>query len=155
MPETKATFRIAHAGDIPRLHELYRQLIPDMDPDETEMLAALETIFARNDAIFIVIAESDGLAVGTLQLIVYENLIRVPFKKAVIDSVVVDLPFRHKGIGHAMVEWSLDHLTRLGCSIVTVSSAYHRDIAPKLYEGTGFKRFGTTFSVDLSKRSET
>ncbi|MGB0671893.1 MAG: GNAT family N-acetyltransferase [Rhodospirillales bacterium] len=148
-----ATFRIATADDVPRLHDLYRQLIPDADPDETLMVKALETLFARDDAVYIVMAEVDGLPIATLQLIVYENLIRVPFKKAIIDSVVVDEPYRHQGHGTALVEWSLDHLTSLNCSIVTVSTAFHRDVAPKLYEKTGFTRFGTTFSVDLRKRA--
>ena len=146
-------FRVARHADIPRLQALYRQLIPEERPAEEDMRDALEAIMAESEAVLIVIGELGGSIVATCQLVTYHNLIRAPFKKAVIDSVVVDAPFRHRGIGTAMIRWIIDHVKQRECSIVLVSSSSSREIAPYLYRKVGFEAFGTAFSLDCRDKA--
>ena len=141
------TIRLATVDDIPPLHDLYRQLVPERDPSEDDMRATLMHILEHLESVSIIVAEIGGQIVATCQIIVYDNLIRSPQKKAVLDSVVVDEPFRNRGIGTRMVKWAIAEMKRRDCAIIYVSFADKRDVAPRLYKKVGFEPFGTSFYI--------
>lgn len=141
------TIRLATVDDIPPLHELYRQLVPERDPSEDDMRKTLAHILKHLESVSIIVAELGETLVATCQIIVYDNLIRSPQKKAVLDSVVVDEPFRNRGIGTQMVKWAIAEMKRRDCAIIYVSFADNRNVAPKLYRKAGFEPFGTTFYI--------
>ena len=143
----KLTIRVAKPDDVARLQVLYHQLIPEEDLEVEEMRETLNHILDHLESISIIVAENGGDIVGTCQIIVYDNLIRAPQKKAVIDSVVVDKPYRNMGVGTKMVSWAVEELKRRHCKIIYVSFATSRDIAPRLYRKVGFEPFGTTFFI--------
>lgn len=142
--------RLAAHADVPDLIRLYAQLIPDVRPTQGDVETALARIADDPDRSVIIVGEVEGAVVATCQLIVYDNLIRSPKRKAVIDSVVVDEPVRNHGIGSAMIHWGLDELKRRGCAIIYVSSASVREVAPRLYKSAGFETFGTAFFVNCA-----
>lgn len=139
--------RYAETDDVHRLRNLYHQLIPDEHPSERDMVKTLSHILENLKSVSIIVAELDQEIVATCQIIVYDNLIRTPNKKAVIDSVVVDEPFRKKGIGTAMIKWAVVELKRRRCAVIYVSTSATRVAAPKLYRKAGFEDFGTTFYI--------
>ena len=139
--------RYAATDDVHRLQDLYHQLIPDEHPTEGDMVKTLSHILENLESISIIVAELDREIVATCQIIVYDNLIRAPNKKAVIDSVVVDEPFRRKGIGTAMIKWAVEELKQRRCAVIYVSTSTTRVVAPKLYRKAGFEDFGTTFYI--------
>ena len=139
------SFRSATLADIPALQDLYAQLIPDEEPTGDDMRATLERILADPDDGEIVVCEVGGQVVATCQLIVYDNLVRTPYKKAMIDSVVVDESHRHHGIGSAMMAWSVDELERRHCSKIIVSTAFSRVEAHAMYNKLGFDHTGHSF----------
>ena len=143
----KLTIRYAKPDDVTSLQVLYHQLVPDENPDVEEMRKTLAYILDHLESVSIIVAENGGDIVGTCQIIVYDNLIRAPQRKAVIDSVVVDAPYRNMGVGTKMVSWAVEELKRRHCKIIYVSFAMSRDIAPKLYRKVGFEPFGTTFYI--------
>ncbi len=145
-------FRMARPADIPDLQQLYGQLIPDESPSLTDMRATLERILSDHEHGQIVIADLDGQVVGTCQLIVYDNLIRTPRKKAVIDSVVVRDGYRRRGIGTAMMTWCVAELRRRQCSKVAVSAAFFRTEAHGMYAKLGFEQAGYTFATGIVPR---
>lgn len=134
-------FRFAAASDIQTLAVLYRQLIPGANTDPEEMIAALERM-TRDAASGVVVAELDGRVVGTCQIVVYENLVRAPRRKAVIDSVVVGDQYRRLGIGKSMMRWVLALLRHENCSHVGIASRFSRTFAQKMYEELDFEQFG-------------
>jgi GNAT superfamily N-acetyltransferase len=146
----RIVIRLAEPGDVDALLHLYAQLILNVRPTARDVAKALVRISAEPDRSVIVVGELDGEVVATCQLIVYDNLIRSPQRKAVIDSVVVDEPHRNHRIGTTMIKWSLAELKRRGCAIIYVSSASIRDVAPKLYKSSGFETFGTAFYVNCA-----
>lgn len=139
------SFRSAILADIPALQDLYAQLIPDEEPTGDDMRATLERILADPDDGEIVVCEMNGKVVATCQLIVYDNLVRTPYKKAMIDSVVVDKNHRHHGIGTAMMVWSVEELKRRHCSKIIVSTAFARVEAHEMYSKLGFDHTGHSF----------
>ncbi|HEY4134002.1 MAG TPA: GNAT family N-acetyltransferase [Alphaproteobacteria bacterium] len=139
------SFRAAVVADIPALQRLYGELIPDEEPTGDDMQATLARILADPDDGEIVVCELDGEVVATCQLIVYDNLVRTPYKKAMIDSVVVEERCRHRGIGSAMMAWSLEELRRRGCSKIIVATGFTRRDAHEMYSKLGFEHFGHSF----------
>jgi len=147
-------FRSALPEDVEPLHDLYRQLIPDEDPDTTDMRAALESILANPQFGQIVIGELNGRIVATCQVIEYDNLIRSPQRKAMIDSVVVEDGFRHRGIGTVMMQWVLDNLGSETTSKIIVSTAYNRKEAHGLYEKMGFDQSGYSYIFSFGAKGD-
>lgn len=134
-------FRCATESDIPALAGLYRQLIPNAETDPDEMTAALNRMVS-DSANRVIVAELDRIAVGTCQIILYENLVRAPKRKAVIDSVVVGYDYRGLGIGKTMMHWVLEWLAYENCSHIGIASRFSRTVAQKMYDELGFEQFG-------------
>lgn len=139
------SFRSAVTDDIPALQRLYAQLIPDEEPTGDDMRETLERILADPDDGEIVVCDFGGAVVATCQLIVYDNLVRTPYKKAMIDSVIVDEHHRHHGIGSLMMAWSIDELKRRGCSKIIVATGFNRHDAHAMYSKLDFEHFGHSF----------
>ncbi len=146
-------FRSAVPDDIEPLHDLYRELIPDEDPDTADMRAALVAILDNPRFGEIVIGELNGLIVATCQFISYDNLIRSPQRKAMTDSVVVKNGYRHRGIGTIMMQWVLDNLGSETTSKFIVSTAYNRKEAHGLYEKMGFDQSGYSYIFSCGEKA--
>lgn len=109
------------------------------------MRTTLSYIRQRTPSMGVVVVSLNEVVVGTCQLVVYENLVRTPWRKAIIDSVVVDASVRNQGIGKALMQWAVAHLQSQGCATIAVSSAFIRKAAHGMYRGLGFSTFGNTF----------
>ena len=150
----RVTFRSAVPDDIEPHHDLYRELIPDEAPDTSDMRSALVSILDNPRFGQIVIGELDGRIIATCQVIAYDNLIRSPQRKAMIDSVVVKDGYRHRGIGTIMMQWVLDNLGSETTSKIIVSTAYHRKEAHGLYEKLGFDQSGYSYIFSFSRKGD-
>lgn len=139
------SFRSAVVADIPALQALYSQLVPDEEPTGDDMRETLLRVLDDPDDGEIVVCDYQSRVVATCQLIVYDNLVRTPYKKAMIDSVVVDEAHRHHGIGSEMMAWSIAELKRRGCSKIIVATAFTRREAHEMYDKLGFDHFGHSF----------
>jgi len=134
-------FRKAVYTDIPALQNLYEQLIPEVKTDPEKMAETLAQVM-NTDNNHIVIGVLRGRVIATCQIVIYENLIRTPRRKAVIDSVVVDEYYRGVGIGTAMMEWVMQLLAEKGCSHIGVASRFSRTVAHYFYQKLKFEKFG-------------
>lgn len=136
--------RRAGAGDAAALRRLYGQLVPEETPDEGAMAELLDDLATRPDNRLLV-GEVDGVVVATCQLVLYDNPVRVPGRKAVLDSVVVDESWRGLGLGRRLVERACADLEAAQCRIIGVSAGYERTTGHRLYENAGFVRYGYHF----------
>jgi GNAT superfamily N-acetyltransferase len=136
--------RRAHRHDLPRVVELLQQ--ESLDGEQREDLGpplpqryydALAEIEADPDN-DIIVAEMDGHVVGTFQLTLIRHLEREAELVAEIESVVVDEPFRGKGIGEAMMRWAIENARERGCQRVQLTSNKRRLDAHRFYERLGF-----------------
>ena len=143
-PLDHLSFRKASKNDIPQLCKLYHQSMPTVitcSKSMEKMISAMET----NPDNRTIVGVLDGKVIATFQLILYENPVRAPSRKAVIDSVVVDETVRNQGIGTAMMEWAVTLLQDEGCSHIGVASRHSRKVAHHLYQKLGFEQFGHYF----------
>ncbi len=143
-PAWRLVVRRAHSGDTAALRHLYGQLIPEERPDPDAMAALLDTLAGAPDNRLLV-GLVDGTVVATCQLVLYDNPVRVPHRKAIVDSVVVDAAWRGLGIGHRLVARACAELETEGCRVIGVSAGYERATGHRLYEGAGFVRYGYHF----------
>ncbi len=145
--------RIAQPADLPALQALYAELVPEEAPDLAAMAAALEHMVAgHQSAVFV--ADDHGDVIGTFHLVIYDNLVRAPRYKAIIDSVIVRHDRRGTGVGRRLMTHAIAVATERGCCMVGVSTAFRREIAHSFYDTLGFSRFGYHYLHPVARDPE-
>jgi ribosomal protein S18 acetylase RimI-like enzyme len=147
------TIRRATAEDVP---EIVAMLADDElgalreSPDD---LAPYERAFAAIDASdhdVLVVAERDGVVVGTLQLTVLRGLSRRGASRAQIEAVRVASTARGEGLGERLVRWAVDEAKARGCAVVQLTSDKSRVDAHRFYLRLGFVQSHEGFKLPLS-----
>jgi GNAT superfamily N-acetyltransferase len=111
-------------------------------------LAAFREIEASADKL-VVVAELEGVVVGTFQFAAIPNLSNVGGRVAQVESVHVAPEMRSKGIGEAMMHWAIDEARRRGCFRLQLTSDKRRDAAHRFYERLGFAKSHEGFKLGL------
>jgi GNAT superfamily N-acetyltransferase len=104
-------------------------------------LAAYERAFQAMDedpAHILLVADSGGDVVGTLQLSFLPGLARRGALRAQIEAVRVAESTRGSGLGAAMMSWAIEESRRRGCALVQLTSDKSRVDAHRFYERLGF-----------------
>ncbi len=92
----------------------------------------------RDPAQLLVVAETDGRVVATLQLSFIPGLSRRGALRAQIESVRVAPAMRGRGLGEALFTWSIGEARRRGCALVQLTTDKSRIGAHRFYERLGF-----------------
>ena len=118
------------------LVEAFERLTPQLSSSNPPPTAeALEAI-ATSDASRLLIAQADGIIVGSLTLV----LVRIPTGlRAIIEDVVVDEQCRGQGVGRALNEAALELARAAGAVTVDLTSRPSREAANRLYLSLGFQ----------------
>jgi GNAT superfamily N-acetyltransferase len=139
-----ATLRAARREDMPAVVALIAadQLGSTRDGvrDEADLaayIAAFESIDA-DPAHVLVVAESAGEIVGTMQLSFLPGLARRGALRAQIEAVRVAASLRGSGLGAAMMEWAIAEARRRGCALVQLTTDKSRLDAHRFYQRLGF-----------------
>jgi len=104
-------------------------------------LAAYERAFGAIDedpAHVLVVAESAGQIVGTLQLSFLPGLARRGALRAQIEAVRVAASQRGSGLGAAMMGWAIEEASQRGCALVQLTTDKSRTDAHRFYQRLGF-----------------
>ena len=134
-------FRTARRADVPVIVAMITEdpvtasrPSPAVEPD---YYAAFEAVDAdpRNE---LIVVESDGEIVGTMQLTYIPGLSRRGGERAQIEAVRVAVPLRGRGIGRAMLRWAVERATERGCALVQLTSDKARTEAHRFYGALGF-----------------
>jgi GNAT superfamily N-acetyltransferase len=142
--ESTIGLRRARSADVPALVALIAadQLGAARDgvrdgADLAAYTAAFEAIDA-DPAHILVVAESAGEVVGTMQLSFLPGLARRGALRAQIEAVRVAGSARGGGLGGAMMEWAIDEARRRGCALVQLTTDKSRTGAHRFYQRLGF-----------------
>ncbi|HEV7931857.1 MAG TPA: GNAT family N-acetyltransferase [Actinomadura sp.] len=87
----------------------------------------------------LVVAESEGKVVGTLQLSFIPGLSRRGAWRAQIEAVRVDSARRGAGLGSRLIGYAVDEARRRGCGLVQLTTDRRRSEAHAFYERLGFE----------------
>ncbi len=139
------TFRDAARADIATILTLSFEgaatpgTVETPEPDNPATLSAFEAIAADPNHRLIV-AEEDGLIVGTLQISFIPGLSRNGQWRGQIENVHIRADRRGNGLGGEMMEWAIARCRERGCALVQLTSNKLRTDAHRFYERLGFER---------------
>jgi GNAT superfamily N-acetyltransferase len=146
-------FRLAKRADLPSIvrlladDELGSQREQYEDPLPEVYYSAFEQIESDPNHELIV-AERNGEVIGTLHLMLLPSISYQGGLRAQIESVRMDKQFQSRGIGSAMMQWSMQRAKQRGAHIVQVTTHKSREDAHRFYERLGFK--GTHLGMKLN-----
>lgn len=137
-------FRQAKREDLP---EVVRMLAEDFlgtsreryeNPLPESYVKAFEEIDAdKNNEL--IVAETDGAVVGTLQITFTPSISFQGGKRATVESVRVDEKYRGQGIGKELMLWAIERAKRENCVAMQLTTNGERKDAHRFYENLGFK----------------
>lgn len=143
-PDATASLRRATIHDVPSIVELLTDDPLGAGRDGAEGAAGLQTYVRAFEAIdadaahLLLVAESDGMVVATMQLTFIPGLARRGALRAQIEAVRVHADLRSSGLGRAMFTWAIAEAQRRGCGLVQLTSDKQRPEAHRFYSGLGF-----------------
>ncbi|MEK7354000.1 MAG: GNAT family N-acetyltransferase [Chloroflexota bacterium] len=145
------TIRSANEKDIPRLIELYGDLVISTSPEELNRSPGADDYkraFAQIQAARgheLLVAEEDGKILGTMALIIVPNLSHGGLPWAGVENVMVDADYRRRGIGKLLMDYALVEAKKAGCYKLQLISDKSRKEAHKFYKALGYKASGYGF----------
>jgi len=144
-----AMVRPATEKDIPRILELYDELTEEQ---HRLSLEGVQPVFAEIVSMpghELLVAEEDGVVVGTIVLLVVPNLSHGARPWAIVENMVVDGRYRRKGIGRLLMDYAIAHARKAGCYKVQLLSNKKRHEAHKFYRSLGFETSAYGFRLYL------
>jgi len=136
-------FRVARREDVPAIVALLeddavaasRRQAGAVAPDYEHAFDAIDAD-PRN---WLIVAESGGVTVGTLQITYIPSLSRQGSERAQIEAVRIRSDLRGQGIGGRMMEWAIGQAKERGCRLVQLTTDKRRTAAHRFYATLGFK----------------
>ncbi|MCY1263664.1 aminoalkylphosphonic acid N-acetyltransferase [compost metagenome] len=145
-----ATFavRVAVPADAPALAPLLAQLgSDDPEPDPVQLAGRLRL---RNPLQVTLVAERDGVLLGTCSLHLIEHIAHDFARSAILEDMVVDTRARGQGIGQALIGHAVEQARDWGCYKLALSSHQDREMAHRFYAALGFAPHGVSLSLKLA-----
>jgi GNAT superfamily N-acetyltransferase len=141
--------REATRADVPALVGLYAEdeLGTGGDGGDLEPYLRAFDVVDADPAHLLVVAESSGAVVGTLQLSFLPALVRRAALRAQLEAVHVRSDHRGSGLGGAMVRWAVEEARRRGCAMVQLTSQKRRVDAHRFYLRLGFENSHEGFKL--------
>ena len=144
--------RDATAADLPVIVAMLVEDKLGSTREDTGDLAPYAAAFAEVDADpnqRLIVAERDGVAVGTFQLTFIPGVSQRGLKRAQIESVRVVATERGTGLGTEMMRWAVEEARQAGCGQVQLTSNAERADAHRFYERLGFVPSHVGFKLKL------
>lgn len=97
----------------------------------------------------LLVAETGGEVVATMQLSFIPGLSRRGALRAQVEGVRVRADLRSSGLGRALVLWAKREAERRGCALIQLTSDKQRPEAHRFYTGLGFTASHEGFKLQL------
>jgi GNAT superfamily N-acetyltransferase len=124
---------VARERDLGRITELVRTVDPEAGQLEIGHLCAIN---ASGMAAFYCVDET---IVGCARLLIYPRLTGAYV--GILDALIVDPRFRHRGIATALIEHRVAYAKKRGLSRVTASTLPDNPAIHELYRKLGYEEF--------------
>ena len=114
---------------------------PAWDKESADENSKAEKVFSqmlRDDSRSIYFATYQGVAAGSIDLVVVPNLTADLSPWATIENIVVLPEYQLKGIGRCLMEAAIERAREAGCYQVQLVSGTQRIAAHSLYKELGF-----------------
>ena len=153
MERDTITIRRATRRDIPALLRLYGSLAATQEDDPNSLSpGAADAIFDRIDADqnqALLVAEQDLRVIGTLVLVVVQNLAHHGQPWAVVENVAVQEQARGQGLGTLLLEEAVRRARGARCYKLVLSAHESRTDSHRLYQRLGLRQTHLGFEMLL------
>ena len=151
---SSVTIRDAALDDLPRVVALLQELSLDEPREQSEgpLLESYVSAFHHieaNPRHRLLVAEDEGRVVGTVTLMIVPNLSYRGQPWAHVDNVAVDRASRSKGIGEALMRYTVEEARRAGCYKLSLTSNKRRAEAHRFYRRLGFSASHEGFRISF------
>jgi GNAT superfamily N-acetyltransferase len=133
------TVRPATEADVPALLSLFAELHPADPPLPPQTAREIWRAIAAQPGRSVLVAESAGTVVGTLDCATLANLTRGGRPFMLVENVVVTAGHRREGVGAALLDHAVFLARRAGCYKIQLLSRAERRAAHAFYESRGFR----------------
>ncbi len=147
--------RAATEEDIPHILELYHELAITTSQAEAHQNPSLDEyrrVFTEICAMpghELLVAEEDGMVVGTMVLLIVPNLSHRGLPWALIENMVVDQRYHRQGIGRVLMEYAIAQAREMDCYKLQLASNKKRNEAHQFYRALGFEDSAHGFRMYL------
>jgi len=155
MPSSPPLIRRATEADLPRIVELIHlgavggKGVEDLGPPLPQAYYDSFRSFERFPEAKLMVAEVDGVVVGTVQFHLLPGISGRGTPTAEVESVHVAEAMRGKRVGEAMMGWAIDEARRLGCKRLQLTSNKARADAHRFYERLGLVKSHEGMKLNL------
>lgn len=155
MTDDPVSIRVAGEHDLAGVLALHAGVDPHEPPAPTELERQTWARVLATADVAVLVAEVDGLVVGTASMIIMPNVTYDCAPTAFIEAVVVAEPYRRRGIATALVQRALGDARAVGCDKVQLWShkRHADDGAHQLYRNLGFEAEAEGFRLYLRSGS--
>ena len=146
------SFRPAAASDVPAVVALIAddQLGASREiPQELAPYRDAFDVIESDPNQLLVVGESGGRVIATLQLTFVPGLSRRGAWRAQIEAVRVEASMRGMGVGERLIRWSIEQARARDCALVQLTSNATRTDAHRFYQRLGFVASHTGFKLAL------
>jgi len=148
------TFRLATREDIPAIVALLLDDHLGVSRERSEDLSCYYSAFDRlcedpNNEL--VVVETDGQVIGTLQLTIIPGLTRRGATRAQIEGVRVARSHRKEGVGSKLMAWTTERARSRRCSLIQLTTDNSRPEAHRFYERLGYVASHVGMKCDISR----
>ena len=141
--------RTATEGDIPCILELYDKLTEGPSQLSSDYVKRTFAQITATPGYELLVAEEDGLVVGTIVLLIVPNLSHGALPWAMVENVIVDGRYRRRGIGRQLMEYAINRSRQADCYKVQLLSNKKRRRAHKFYQELVFETSAHGFRLYL------
>ena len=141
-PPGALAFRPVTTADAATVLRLYAQITSDCG----NIVSDLPAVLAGKDAISLLL-EVDGQPAGMIFGQIRTSL--SSGKHLVLDDLVVDLPYRGRGLGRALIEHAIALAKSAGCDLVALDCSLVKPELHAFYERLGFRHRMRHYSLFL------
>jgi ribosomal protein S18 acetylase RimI-like enzyme len=133
------TIRKAIEQDIPRIIELYEELIEEKITISPGNLKSAFNEIGSMPGHSLLVADEDGLVVGTVLLQIVPHLSHNAQPFGAVENMVVDSRYPRQGIGRMLIDRVTALCREAGCYKVQLLSHKKRLAAHQIYRSLGFE----------------
>ena len=128
---------IARKEHLPKILELYKQLIPDEKPLKISKANDIWENIEKNQIKYFVAIDNNKV-ISSCYLAVIPNLTRDGKSNGFIENVITDKDYRQKGIGKNVIKMAIEYAKQNNCYKIILQSSFKRKDNHMFYEKCGF-----------------
>lgn len=128
----------ADAQDLKVLYFDYLTKHPPKEEQDMTLWAKMLEKFEKDEHMYLLVAEVDGRAISTVQMIIVESLTHNVRPFAVIENVVTHIDYRNKGYASTLLEKATEIAESHDCYKIFLETGSNRESTLNFYRNNGF-----------------